>query len=177
VFGRTYFERLGQRIGGFPREEIMAFSEEPIPSGPVTLLPHQVELSDKLTEELLQNKVAWLGAPTQTGKTYTLMATLEKLGVERITWGVPTRAIKDSIVRNLSRLQIDNLRIGVVGSEQPSGRPTASPSATQPMPTSPHWRRGSGAAASGRPPYELRPARSSVSRRAETRWAATASFP
>ena len=88
-----------------------------LPSGPVTLLPHQVELSDDLTEELLQNKVAWLGSPTQTGKTYTLMATLEKLGVERITWGVPTRAIKDSVVRDLSRLQIDNLRIGVVGSE------------------------------------------------------------
>ncbi len=51
VFDRTYFERLGKRIGGFPtREKIMAFSEEPIPSGPVTLLPHQVELSDKLTE-------------------------------------------------------------------------------------------------------------------------------
>ena len=61
--------------------------------------------------------MAWLGSPTQTGKTYTLMATLEKLGVERITWGVPTRAIKDSVVRDLSRLQIDNLRIGVVGSE------------------------------------------------------------
>ena len=40
VLDRTYFERLGQRIGGFPtREEIMAFSEEPVRAAPSPCSP------------------------------------------------------------------------------------------------------------------------------------------
>ena len=118
VLNRVDFERIGREIGGFPtREEIMSFADEPVRTDPVVLLPHQIDLSDRLAASIRANKIAWLGAPTQTGKTYTLMATLEKLDAKRITWGVPTRAIKDSVVRDLSRLQIDDLRIGVVGSE------------------------------------------------------------
>ena len=122
LLDRAYFERLERTIGGFPsREEIMEFSEPPAPTEPIELLPHQAELSDALAEELRQSKKAWLGAPTQTGKTFTLMATIEKLDARRIAWGVPTRAIKDSVVTDLSRLQVPNLRIGVVGSEPGNG--------------------------------------------------------
>ena len=122
VYARPYFDRLGRDIGGYPsRDEIMAFSGEPVHTDPVKLLPHQAELSDALADELRANGVALLEAPTQTGKTYTLLATIEKLDARRIIWGVPTRAIKDKAVADFSRLPIDDLRIGVVGSEPGNG--------------------------------------------------------
>ena len=122
LLDRAYFERLGRDIGGYPtREEILVFSEPPTPTEPPNYLPHQIKLSDDLAAELRENKIAWLGAPTQTGKTYTLIRTVELLDARRIGWGVPTRAIKDSVVTDLSRLQIPDLRIGVVGSEPGNG--------------------------------------------------------